>query len=160
MTFVKDLRRGNVAEQLVCDLLEKSGFPTVVEKKLETHDLLSKYGETQFTTEVKFDEKEKETGNLAIEVFNSRANKPSGITVTRANFWCVVLADGFIWITSVKTLREHIDHNKPLKVIQHAGDGSATIYLYNSPDMLSEIFHRIDNCSISRIQKFIIRHMR
>ena len=37
----------------------------------------------------------KKTGNIAIELHNHASNKPSGLSVTKANFWATILVDNF-----------------------------------------------------------------
>jgi hypothetical protein len=96
-----------------------------------------------FTVEVKYDEMQAKTGNIAIEIYNPKSGKPSGLTATKANLWCQVLQDA-VWITSVKTLKKFCEETPPLKMFSSAGDGNAAILLYKTEDIL-EIFERVDS---------------
>jgi hypothetical protein len=40
-------------------------------------------------------DKWKETGNIAIELFNHNKNKPSGLSVTKASYWATILVHNF-----------------------------------------------------------------
>ena len=82
------------------------------------------------------------TGNIAIEIYNPRSGKPSGLTATKATLWCQVLKDS-AWITSVKSLRKFCEETPPFKMFSSAGDGNAAILLYKTEDIL-QIFERID----------------
>ena len=97
-----------------------------------------------FTVEVKYDEMQAKTGNIAIEIYNPKSGKPSGLTATKASLWCQVLKDS-VWITSVKALRKFCEETTPFKMFSSAGDGNAAILLYKTKDIL-EIFERIDEC--------------
>ena len=37
----------------------------------------------------------KKTGNIAIELHNHASNKPSGLSVTKADYWATILVDDF-----------------------------------------------------------------
>tara|TARA_Y100000592_G_scaffold99967_1_gene177992 strand:- start:807 stop:1295 length:489 start_codon:yes stop_codon:yes gene_type:complete len=96
-----------------------------------------------FTVEVKYDEMQEKTGNIAIEIYNPRSGKPSGLTATKADLWCQVLKDS-AWITSVKALKKFCEETPPFKMFSSAGDGNAAILLYKTNDIL-EIFERVDS---------------
>ena len=98
-----------------------------------------------FTVEVKYDEMQEKTGNIAIEIYNPRSGKPSGLTATKATLWCHVLQDS-AWITSVEKLKKFCEEVSPFKSFNSAGDGNASILLYKTEDILT-IFNRIDRCN-------------
>tara|TARA_Y100001938_G_scaffold150868_1_gene243974 strand:+ start:661 stop:1164 length:504 start_codon:yes stop_codon:yes gene_type:complete len=106
-----------------------------------------------FTVEVKYDEMQAKTGNIAIEIYNPRSGKPSGLTATKADLWCHVLQES-VWITSVKELRKFCKETPPFKMFSSAGDGNAAILLYKTKDIL-EIFERIDECKTEEISSKI-----
>ena len=95
--------------------------------------------------EVKHDIYHARTGNIAIEVFNTVSNKPSGLTNTKADLWVCVLHDS-MWIAKTEFLKTFVFDAgiKPKKIVDNAGDGNAMIYLYSDDEILS-IFHRVDN---------------
>ena len=107
-----------------------------------------------FTVEVKYDEMQARTGNIAIEIYNPKSGKPSGLTATKATLWCQALQDS-VWITSVKALRKFCEETPPFKMFSSAGDGNAAILLYKTEDIL-EIFERIDDCSKEELETKIL----
>ena len=84
-----------------------------------------------FTVEVKYDEMQSKTGNIAIEIYNPKSGKPS-----------------------VKALRRFCEETTPFKMFSSAGDGNAAILLYKTEDIL-EIFERIDECQNAQLQNKI-----
>ena len=99
-----------------------------------------------FTVEVKYDEMQAKTGNIAIEFYNSKLDRPSGLSATKADLWCHVLTDS-TWITNVDKLKKFCEETTPFKSFNYAGDENASILLYKTDDIL-EIFERIDGCPI------------
>ena len=57
-------------------------------------------------------DKWKETGNIAIEIFNHNKSKPSGLSITKANYWATILVDDYkinsIHILPVSDLKERV----------------------------------------------------
>ena len=160
MGFVSDKIKGENAEDSVAKILsciwdvykasdlEKGAF--------SDWDLSVSQAGTGYeicTVEVKYDEMEAKTGNIAIEIYNPRSGKPSGLTATKADLWCHVL-QGSVWITSVKELRKFCKETPPVKMFSSAGDGNAAILLYKTKDIL-EIFERIDGCQKKQIHQKI-----
>jgi len=143
---------GHKGEQEVIALLNRCGIITEKEpdkEKRYDHDLVCQLGKKRFTCEVKFDSMACQTGNLAIEWWNSKKNEPSGLTVTKANLWVHLIRDGSnitVWVTNTNTLREYVKNNEPHKKIEKAGDDNASLNLYRTDDILS-IFERLDNIS-------------
>ena len=151
MGFVSDKIKGENAEDSVAKILSHYWD---VHKASELHsgafydwDLSVSQqvtGYEVFTVEVKYDEMQAKTGNIAIEIYNPRSAKPSGLTATKATLWCHVLQDS-IWITSVEKLKSFCENTSPFKSFNSVGDGNASILLYKTQDIL-EIFERIDEC--------------
>lgn len=110
----------------------------------------------QFTVEVKYDIYEQKSGNLAIEIWNSKQNKRSGLSATTANIWCHVLSSG-VYIANTILLREWVDNHSPLRIIDKGGDNNATLLLYNSEYILKEIFYQLDNLDIESGTQLIQR---
>ena len=106
-----------------------------------------------FTVEVKYDEMQSQTGNIAIEFYNSKLDRPSGLSATKADLWCHVLKDS-TWITSVDKLKKFCEETTPFKSFNYAGDENASILLYKTDDIL-EIFERIDECKQESLQQKI-----
>jgi len=158
--FLRDLKAGNKAEQCVADLFTSAGFPSSIDKEARiAHDVISEYKQTHFTTEVKFDAYEARSGNVAIEVFNTRSCTPSGITATRAFFWAHVLQGNVVWLTTVDILKDYIDRVSPKRIIDSGGDDNASLYLYSSAAILPSAFTRIDTMKPDKLRAFIHEHM-
>jgi hypothetical protein len=102
--------------------------------------------------EVKYDKYHQKTHNIAIEIWNTSANRPSGLSSTKSDLWVCLLHDS-MWVAKTAYLKAFIFDAgiPPKRVVENAGDGNARIYLYSDSEILS-IFHRIDN--ISSIQAF------
>ena len=65
------------------------------------------------TIEVKTErDKWKETGNIAIEIYNHNKKAKSGLSVTKANYWATILVDNYkihsIHILPVTHLKERV----------------------------------------------------
>jgi hypothetical protein len=113
----------------------------------EHYDLVCRFGRTNFSCEVKFDVMAVKTGNLAIEVFNTRKDTPSGLQATKADIWAHVILDGdnkVAFISSVKKLKEYCNIEQPVKIISNGGDKNAMLMLYRSESILESIFHNIN----------------
>lgn len=95
--------------------------------------------------EVKYDKYHEKSGNIAIEVWNTRSNTPSGLSYTKSDLWVCLLHDS-MWVARTAFLKTFVEGIKPRRVIENAGDGNARIYLYPDTEILS-IFHRIDKIS-------------
>ena len=81
------------------------------------------------TFEVKNDVMATRTGNVAIEYFNSKQCKPSGIYVTKAKWW-VHKIDGILWVCEVEKLINFTKTEKADKMIVGGGDKNADLFIY------------------------------
>lgn len=157
--FISDLKRGNDAQQLVVQLFDNCGLTNEPVNSRGPNrsfwDVATSGKDLNFTTEVKFDEYEAKSGNIAIETFNPRLSKPSGIGITKAFFWAHVLSGGVVWITATERLRIFMQENEPLRIVGKGGDGNAELHLYPSSVILPAIFTRIDNMSKRKLTKFL-----
>lgn len=85
------------------------------------------------------------TGNIAIEFWNPKKNKPSGINVTTSDFWIYCLGNPLeTYLISVERLKEFVEQNKPFRIIDVGGDDNASLMLYKKDAIISQ-FIRIDN---------------
>lgn len=146
MGIEEDFKRGRSAEQYVQLLFESIGAQCEpVEKKYRPHyDLHCTLFSIDFTLEVKFDLMASKTKNVAIEYHNPVANKPSGISITKADFWVYCFTPKEVWIIPTTKLKKYIETNPPKRIIDNGGDGNASLYLYGKDALLKE-FVRIDN---------------
>lgn len=163
MNFKRSESIGKIAENLVTKLFNGCGLQTTPvsfsDRKLWDIkvDIPQSWGmptKPHFTTEVKHDVYEQRSGNLAVEVWNTKKNEPSGIKITQADLWTFVLSDS-IWITRSGDLRTYIDAVPPKRIIENAGDGNAMVMLYESQEILQMIFHRLDGISKKEVVKVL-----
>lgn len=101
--FVNDVKVGELGEQLVNAIF---------------HDETVK-------VEVKKDDWTTKTGNIAIE-FECRG-KPSGISITKADFWCHVVGHYFVLVFPVDFLRKVCDNLKyDENYVKNVGDKNSS----------------------------------
>jgi|LULG01.1.fsa_nt_gb hypothetical protein len=155
-------QKGKKGEDFAKKVLE--GFDILCEKnedydKRYDYDLVCEMNGRRFTIEVKFDDKSSSTGNLYIEYHNSKADKPSGVTVTKSDLWIQVLPEESglktVWVTSVKSLRDFMEKVEPYKRIAFGGDKNSAGYVYTKEAILNNLFLRIDNLDKKSVLKLI-----
>ncbi|SVC67323.1 uncharacterized protein METZ01_LOCUS320177, partial [marine metagenome] len=150
---------GKIAENRVLDLFKES-YPDncvrLTEKRNPDWDIecgFPSLADKYFTIEVKYDMYEQRSGNFAIEVFNTNKQKESGLFGTQADLWCHVLSEE-IWMAHVEKLRLWTSSNPANRIIEHAGDGNATIWLYAKKE-ITEALTRIDNLDHSEVREIV-----
>jgi hypothetical protein len=148
MGFINDLKLGNKAESFVIDIL-KGGIiqasPNLNKKQFPFYDLLIEYGGQEWKAEVKYDLYAHKSGNVAIEYYNPKSNKPSGLSITKSDFWIHVLTNpDKAFIVKTDNLKTFISRHKPFKIIEVGGDGNASLLLYRTDFMLENIFIPIE----------------
>jgi hypothetical protein len=99
--------------------------------------------------EVKFDRKERETGNVAVEYWNTNSDTPSGLFITRADLWVFVLegvgGEKSSWACPVRALRAYVASVPCEKDIKRGGDGNAAMRLYRRDVIFPAVFRRFDS---------------
>lgn len=152
-----ELRVGNKAELLLLLRMEKCGF--ICEKsqgKNSFWDLRVEFGLDDIFFEIKYDVMSDRTGNLAVEYFNPKSMKPSGVTITQSDFWVYCLgAASELWISSVEDLRNFIKEEKPHRLVDVAGDSNASLMLYRKEHLLQGVFRRLDSISDQEIKDLL-----
>lgn len=160
----KDILKGEEGEYKVIHLLQNAGHEAIKSKVVETRtnydisalliDETTDAELAEFTIEVKNDIYALKSGNVAIEVFNPKSEKLSGLSATGADIWAHILGEE-VWFTSPKRLSTFIGIQEPVRIIAKAGDGNATIYLYRKDLILPAIFVRVDNLDKLSITEWI-----
>lgn len=146
-----------MAEKLVLNLLRSAkieALPNASKKRTEQSqwDIEAFRRGRRFTIECKYDIYQAESGNIAVEYYNPRQAKPSGIGVTTADLWVFVLTKPVTaWVTTVSQLRAYVATMPPFRDIACGGDGNAAMKLYPSDEILGAIFTRIDNLSPAQL---------
>lgn len=127
------------------------------EKTNKYFDLSFQYDKKELTIEVKNDVMGAKTGNIALEFWNSRQQSPSGICVTKADFW-VHIFKRELYITTVTELRKFIKNNDATKIIFSGGDKNANLYIYPATKILST-FQRADSFNTEKFKEYISRYI-
>lgn len=139
--MLKSLQLGNIAEQLLIKKLSEHGITAEKNEdvsKRSFFDISADIAGHNVTFEVKYDLMATKTGNVAIEFYNSKSNKPSGIGITEAHYWVHVLKvdnEDVIFICRVEDLKEFIKNTKPKRIVYGGGDKNADILLFEKDKM-------------------------
>lgn len=105
-------------------------------------DLASELGRP-FTMEVKFDMASGRTGKVAVEHFNTRSWRPSGITETAADLWVYVFSPLSAFVCRAGDLRRFVHRVRPAREVV-GGDDNAALLLYPREVILPAVFRRMD----------------
>lgn len=163
-SFTKKNSTGTKGEKLVCELFTANGISCEKEpdKKLRyDHDLIAKIDDIDFTIEVKFDMMARFTGNIAMEYRNSKKDSPSGIAVTKADLWMILLSTTEgpqIYAASVSAVKQFMATTEPFKKIQSGGDGNADIFLYKK-DVILPIFKNLTGYTAEQLKDFLYANL-
>lgn len=156
MGIQRDLGIGAVGEGRVIDLLGKLGYKAIkntVKSKLIEYDLMFTSDGKDIMCEVKYDLYSAKSGNIAIEVANSRKGTPSGLMATKAQLWFHITDD--IYCARTKDMLDFVSARAPSRIITHAGDGNAYIYLYPAQDLYDSLFVRLDVSDLVACENFL-----
>lgn len=162
MGIKQDFANGKDGEKLVVDLLEKfklkPQFNNNYDKRHDFDVLFELMGKS-YSIEVKYDIMAAKTGNIAIEVHNTKSNNSSGLSITKADLWVQVLSPTHIYFASTIKLREFIENTKPLKKIEYGGDGNARLFIFKKEIILNNCFDNLaaqkKNCAIKRLREML-----
>lgn len=151
MEFPGDARKGQVAETFLVGLFKKAGIecqlnPSKKKAELAKWDVAADVQGRSFTVEAKHDMYEAKSGNIAIEYFNPKSCKPSGLFITEADLWAIVLSNPTTaWVANVKALKKFFNDAKCLRDVACGGDGNSAMKLYPREQILDAVFTRIDH---------------
>lgn len=160
MGIKRDLQEAEYSESILAITLANAGIFCDKNEDKKTRkfwDFNCHFDDCEFLVEIKYDKMAAKTGNICIEIENSRKSEPSGITSTLAQVWVCVLSDSEIYITSVKDLREFIGKEKPVKRIEFGGDKNAKLLIYKKEHILP-IFHNIHDME-SELLKILLKEL-
>lgn len=143
--FHSSLQVGRTGEMLFYTQMEKFNIPYIINNNKKTnkfYDCMIFPNDTEIKVEIKYDVMSEKTGNIAIEINNSKTNKPSGLYVTQAKVWCLVLPSLGLFFSKVDNIKQHVIDNLPLRTIIGGGDGNADLLLYKREALLDTLFHK------------------
>jgi hypothetical protein len=144
----KDMATGAVAEVRVVNVLCALGYAARLndDKSQRWYYDIEVGSPPTFTLEVKHDIYAHRSGNIAIETFNPKSGKPSGLGVTQSTLWCHVIDKIYVGRTS--DLRHHIETVPPKRLIAAGGDNNATLYLYEKDEIVASVFRELSECDL------------
>jgi len=154
MGILDDLETGRKGEALVIELFITNGLECYSNKettKLSYFDLEVVIDKKTLLIEVKNDRRALETGNLAIEMHNVLRDVPSGLTITKADIWVVILGTD-IYMTKTDDLRDFVEKNKPKKTHK----SNVLVYIYPKEDILP-IFRKVNSDNLIEEVRCIIK---
>lgn len=157
-TVVRDLAIGKIAEDRVAKLLQEISCSKVEEVSKEKRifwDLMFTIDGVIHAAEVKNDIYALRSGNIAIELYNPKLGKESGLTATRSDLWVFVVGEE-VWATSTEMLRDYVAKNKPFRIIDSGGDNNALLYLYKKDALMPGLFKRIDDIDAASRKSVIL----
>jgi len=129
MSFKTSLAVGTQGETYARQMLEKLGIDTK-ESNSKDVDFYLAFESKEYSCECKYDVYAKRSGNVFLEVFNPKSEKPSGIMSTKAVFWFTVFSEHDIFFCLSADLRDFAGKVKPKRVINAAGDKNSDGILY------------------------------
>ena len=163
MGFQESLKKGNQGEKVVLDILK---FHNIESSKNSSDITRSEYDiiaslkkKDDLKIEVKYDYMAQKTNNIAIEVWNTKLDKPSGLTQTKAHIWAHCLKDGsniVAFICKTKHLQKLVKDFPPKKVIKSGGDNNAELMLYDV-DWLLKGFVRLNDLPSGELKAVLNR---
>ena len=159
--MLDSLRIGGIGEDFAVSVFQAGQIEAEKNEDIEQRaffDLNCKIGRKKFTCEVKYDMMAQKTGNIALEFYNSKSCKDSGIAITKADIWVHVLLDGTnktMWIASVKELRKFIKDNPPFRTVSNVGDNNACLHLYQEDTLLDVVLHRADMLDEKKLKALV-----
>lgn len=143
--FLRSLSAGNKAEAMLQTIFATHGVQTEQTTGKEQYDILAKLPSQEVKLEVKYDIRCARSGNIAIEFYNPKSGRPSGIGSTIADLWVHIITKPLsVYITSVPLLKAYVSSIPPHRLVDCGGDDNSSMYLYKAPAIFGHIFHRID----------------
>ena len=132
MSFKRDLNIGKQGEQFARAKLEELGYKT--EDGDGKHIDFFLLANSKFSCECKFDVYANKSGNWAIEYYNSKICKPSGIESTTCDLWIHVIGQNEIYFNKVSALKKFIQDTKPDRDVS-GGDNNSQMFLYKKDNI-------------------------
>jgi len=138
--FIGSKSKGKSGEKLVVSILESLDvYCEIVSGKSPDYDIACKYIDDIFFIEVKNDIKAAYTGNIAIELYNTKTGQMSGLSVTKADFWAHIVKNE-VWFIRTLDLMSIVREIRPTKVVFGGGDDNSYFYLYERSILNNPLF--------------------
>lgn len=159
--FLRKKSFGTFGEVYVRKVLSRAGIINELNEakskgELIKWDIKALLNGSHVTIEAKFDMAEASTGNIAIEYYNTKQGKPSGIKATTADLWCVVLQNPLTaWVSRTADLRAFFDGVKCFKEVACGGDQNSAMKLWPKDEILGACFHQFDDLEPAAVQQLL-----
>lgn len=140
-SFKTSLKEGNLGQKYFTDILDSLSIKW--ESSNDIHYDIIIINPIVITVEIKNDLFSAKSGNIAIEFWNSKQNKPSGINATTATYWVHVLSQNEIWVIKTLDLKKICLTLKPLRTIKSGGNNNSNMYLYKKENILKKPFYML-----------------
>lgn len=153
-----DLAKGKEGEKMALHQFTRCGATGGLNDDKETryeYDIYFELNEKKWTVEVKYDQMANKTGNIAVETFNPKLGKTSGIARTKADLWMHILSESEVYLARVEDLKKFISENEPDKIIDRGGDKNAKLYIYAKKFITKIAFKNIATLSNKQLKKFL-----
>lgn len=154
--FVKDLKDGNLAEEIVAEHWKLNGYDveTLPKDRQSEGDIeLSSEDSEPFTIEVKFDRMAGDTGNLCFEITN-KAGDLTGIAKTTAKHVVYLVPETEqsvrMFTFDTKELQDYLyndDNASKIKVVKGGDRRAYTLMLVSIENILKDNLCRVETIS-------------
>jgi hypothetical protein len=150
--FTKDLAVGTRGEAKVIDLLTNLGIKCEKALPKSPYDIVI---EDKILGEVKYDKMAQITGNIAIEVRNSKSGLPSGLYITQSHLWFQIVG-AQIYVASVADVKTYVDATiNTSKLFCAGGDKNADLLLFPCKEILPIVFYDVISYNSGQFQKLL-----
>ncbi len=163
MSFKSKKSVGDFGENHVQSILNSASIRNWLNEHKENRSKLIEWDigfeldNDEFLIEVKFDRMEAKTGNIAIEYYNTKQAKPSGIMATKSHLWVVVLQDPVCaYVANTAQLREYYQKEQSFRNIACGGDMNAAMKLYPREQILNAVFVLLEKENLHEILRIAL----
>lgn len=144
MKFEDSKKVGDIFEEYILNIIKRK-YPEAyiddIGKAFSDWDIF--IPEKKMSIEVKADYKSQITGNLLIEV--EMNNKPSALSVTKADYWVIIDGIRIIWIKPIEIYRIIERNNYGRALLTGDGDSKSKFaYLIPTKIFVLDILNRIE----------------
>lgn len=144
--FARDLAQGKAKEKELVKFLNQLGITA----KMADGIIFDVY--TGYRIEVKLDRKMIFTGNIAVEIENTKQKKPSGIMASKADIWVYAIGKDF-WAIPTALLKDLIQiHGDNVK---YGGDNNSKMVLLPFRETKS-CFLNLRTASVEEVMKMFV----
>lgn len=143
MSFLKDLKFGNIYENKLCTILKNDRY-VISKGNFKEYDVILYNGDIETKYEVKADRIGYKTGNIVIE---RECNKNlSGISTTEADFYAyfIIKDDNFeLYVIPVDEIRKVINEKKYAKIVKGGDNRNSELFIFKKEIFINYLYDNI-----------------